>query len=111
MKALRNKLYNEIEVLEKQLKGFDTNQFGFSNDPKSIEINNKIDELELKIAETWLSKSNKKIKFGDNVHCKDINKSGVVTFESHETIYVHVKFVDGSTKVINKKDLELINND
>ena len=50
-----------------------------------------------------------KIQLGDMVHCADINKSGVVTFESQKTIYVDVKFVDGTTKVIAKKNLKIIN--
>lgn len=54
MENLRNKIYNEIEVLEKQLKNFDTNQYGVSNDPKSIEIHNKIDQLESQLSETFV---------------------------------------------------------
>lgn len=47
----------------------------------------------------------KSIKQGDNVYCKDLNKAGFVTFESPQTVYVDVKFIDGSTKVIDKKNL------
>ena len=52
MESLRNELYNQIERLEAQLiNENNVNQYGFS----SSEISNKIDELETKISETWVS--------------------------------------------------------
>jgi hypothetical protein len=54
METLRNNLYNKIEALEAKLKNFDTNEYGFSYDPESIEISDQISELETEISETWI---------------------------------------------------------
>jgi hypothetical protein len=53
MKHLRTLIYNEIEKLENQLQSFETNQYGVSSDYRVIEINNKIDKLEIELSETW----------------------------------------------------------
>lgn len=55
MKTLRNELYNQIEKLENQLKGFDSDQYGFSNNVEALIIGEKINDLETEISNTWIS--------------------------------------------------------
>ena len=42
-----------VSVAKEPEISFETNEYGYSNDPKAIEISNKIDEIETKISETW----------------------------------------------------------
>lgn len=53
MQELRNQFYTQIETLENELKGFDCNEYGVSEDPQALAIREQIGELETKISETW----------------------------------------------------------
>lgn len=54
METLRINLYNEIEKLETELKNFDVNEYGYSEDEEALIIKHKIKELEVEISETWI---------------------------------------------------------
>jgi hypothetical protein len=53
MENLRQSYYDQIEVLELKLQGFDSDQYGSAVAQEAIEIGSQIDELETKISETW----------------------------------------------------------
>jgi hypothetical protein len=54
MENLRQSYYDQIEVLELKLQGFDSDQYGNSTDPRAFEIANEINELETKISESFI---------------------------------------------------------
>jgi hypothetical protein len=53
MENLRQSYYDQIEVLELKLQGFDSDQYGSAVAQEAVEIGAQIDELETKISETW----------------------------------------------------------
>jgi len=100
---------NDEEVIEKAKKVVNDMRDKLDNQAQIVEINEtpfaSMESRKLENVPKYAEGGN--IKLGDNVHIKELNRSGVVTNVNHKIASPYmVKFVDGESMVFKRKELE-----